>query len=151
MQIGCKLIPSLLILAFFGASGCSEKPDFGPTGKIRGRLTMDGKPLERGHGVTLMEPMKGFLVLGLTDAEGNFEAATFNNGAMPIGKYRVSIAAPDPDTAAWDKLTPEQKFDRPEPTAKRIFPKRYLDMNTSKLEFDVKEGENNFEIDLQSK
>jgi hypothetical protein len=141
---------SLPLAACFVA-GCSSAVDYGDTGKISGRLTMDGTPMEAGTGVTFMEPMKGFLALGLTDAEGNFVVNTFNEGEMPVGKYQVSIAPPDPNTAEWEKLTPEQKFDRPEPKAKRVFPKRYLDLKTSKLEYDVKKGENKFDIDLNSK
>ncbi len=61
---------------------------------ITGRLTLDGKPLPAGHGVTFMEMQKGYLAFGVTDEDGNFEVKSWNDGNMPVGPYKVLIAPP---------------------------------------------------------
>jgi hypothetical protein len=50
-------------------------------------------------------------------------------------------------------MTPEERFDNPElfepPPPAILFPKKYLDRDASGLEFAVKSGENEFNIDLK--
>jgi len=95
---------------------------------------------------------KGFLAFGITDSEGKFEVKSFNNGNMPIGKYDVMIAPPAGSEAA--DLSAEERFDNPEliaPKVRIMFPARYRETTTSGLHYEIKEGENNFEIDLKPK
>jgi hypothetical protein len=134
------------------APGCSSKYDYGETGHITGRLTLDGKPMAPGHGVVFMEPIKGFLAYGETDSNGNFEVNSWNNGAMPVGPYRVQIGPPaSPPPRA--EMTSEERFENPdeyEPVAPaREFPQKYLNFDSSELRFEIKSGENHFEIDLK--
>jgi hypothetical protein len=143
---------TLLLVGLLALGGCSKGNDFGPTGKIAGRLTMDGKPLPEKTSISFMEPTSGYLAYGQTDAEGNYSIASWNNGEMPVGKYKVFMSAPptkvDPAT-----LTPEQRFENPELIEGKMklpFPKKYSDMNTSGLEFDIQKGENKFDIDISS-
>lgn len=140
---------ALLVLSIMGCGG----HDFGPTGKITGKLTMAGKPLAAGTAVSFMQMEKGFLAFGLTDAEGKFEVKSWNNGAMPVGKYKVMLApaaaqpARDPKT-----ISAEEAFENPElldPTSNTDFPKKYRDTSTSGLEYDIKEGPNDIQIDLE--
>jgi len=145
------------VLALFGSSfvliaGCG--PNYGPTGKITGRLTLDGKPLPPGQAVTFMEMPKGFLAFGTTDAEGKFEVKTFNAGDMPIGVYKVQVAAAPASTKDAAQASAEDRFEKPEvlaPRATTTFPKKYNDFMTSGIEYEVKQGTNHFDIDLKSK
>ena len=142
----------LLGSALLPLAGCSGGFDYGDTGKIKGRLTMEGKPLEAGTGVSFMEPIKGFLAFGMTDANGDFTVDSWNNGNMPLGTYRVWVTPP-PSAAPAKELTPEERFDHPElvePRAKLEFPKKYADAKSSGLEFEVKKGDNVFNVDLQA-
>src|SRR5690349_16731896 len=98
----CLRFVAMMIL--FAVAGCGGH-DYGPTGKITGKLTMAGKPLAAGTAVSFMQMEKGFLAFGLTDAEGKFEVESWNGGAMPVGKYKVMIAPPtaelpDPKTVS---------------------------------------------------
>ena len=100
----------LLACGLLAFVGCGGDFDYGSTGQITGVLTLDGKPLDPGYVVNFMEPMKGYLAFGTTDAEGKFTVNTWNNGKMPVGPYRVFIAPPrDPS----EDLTPEQRMDAP--------------------------------------
>src|SRR5262245_42092123 len=89
-EIPRSLTVMLFVATLLGCGGDS----YGPTGKVTGKLTMDGKELPAGHAVSFMQMEKGFLAFGITDAEGKFEVKSWNNGNMPIGKYDVMIAPP---------------------------------------------------------
>lgn len=127
--------------------------NYGPTGKITGRLTLDGKPLATGTAVSFMQMEKGFLAFGLTDADGKFEVKSWNNGDMPVGKYKVMLAPSTTSTAPPAKPpSAEEAFENPElvdPVAKIDFPKKYRDTSTSGLEVEVKAGKNEFPLDLK--
>jgi hypothetical protein len=141
----------LLLLGLATLGGCSKGNDFGPTGKITGRLTMDGKPLPEKTSISFMEPMSGYLAYGQTDADGNYNIASWNNGEMPIGKYKVFLSAP-PTKVDPASLSPEQLFEHPELAEGKVrlpFPKKYGDMNTSGLEYEIKAGENKFDVDIK--
>ncbi|MDZ4686120.1 MAG: hypothetical protein SH850_13715 [Planctomycetaceae bacterium] len=142
------LAVAVLNLCTIGCGGV----DYGPTGKITGRLTMDGKPLAAGTAVSFMQMEKGFLAFGMTDADGKFEVDSFNSGDMPAGVYKVMIAPPA--APAPKDVSAEEAFENPElrdPTVKVEFPKKYRDTNTSGLEYEVKAGANDFPIDLTAK
>lgn len=142
------LIPVTLMA--FSLLGCGG-PSYGPTGKVTGKLTLDGKPLAVGTAVSFMQMEKGFLAFGLTDAEGKFEVKSWNNGDMPVGKYKVMLA-PSTTAAPAKPLSAEEAFDHPElvePVAKIDFPKKYRDTATSGLEVEVKAGKNDFPLDLK--
>ena len=143
---------NLIVLVFLSSFlGCGSDP-YGPTGKVTGKLTMDGKPLPAGHAVSFMQMEKGFLAFGMTDAEGKFEIKSWNNGNMPIGKYDAMIAPPSgPDVS---NLSAEERFEKPElsaPKARVQFPQRYRETTTSGLHYEIKEGPNHFDIDLKPK
>jgi len=143
---------ALISSSFLLIAGCG--PNYGPTGKITGRLTLDGKPLPPGQNVAFMEMVKGFLAYGTTDADGKFEVKTFNEGEMPIGVYKVQVAAAPASAKDAAQASAEDRFEKPEVLAPRTastFPKKYTDFVTSGIEFDVKQGDNHFDVDLKSK
>lgn len=149
---GSLLVAGLLLLTASLLVGCSSDFDYGPTGTVSGRLTMNGKPLKAGTQVVFMHPEKGYAAFGSTDPEGKFQITSWNDGNLPVGPYRVMIQPPageiNPDTA-----TPEQLLDNPElaeavPEAE--FPFKYRQTSTSGLSYNVEQGPNTFEIDLEA-
>jgi hypothetical protein len=136
------------------AAGCSGKPNYGPTAKVSGRLTMDGKPLPAGQAVSFMQMEKGFLAYGMTDNDGKFTLNSWNAGKMPVGTYKVFVAPPPRVEVDMAQISPEDRFEHPElvePPMPKSFPEKYRDAMTSGLEYAVKAGDaNNFEIDLKS-
>jgi hypothetical protein len=138
----------LFIACFVGCGG----EQYGPTGRVNGKLTMDGKQLPAGHAVSFMQMEKGFLAFGITDAEGRYEIKSWNNGNMPIGKYDVMIAPPSGE-ADVSKLSAEDRFEQGGTSSKSsiAFPKRYRETTTSGLQFEIAKGENHCDIDLKSK
>jgi hypothetical protein len=131
--------------------GCKSDP-YGPTGKVTGKLTLDGKQLPAGHAVSFMQMEKGFLAYGITDSESNFEIKSWNDGKMPVGSYNVMIAPPggEGDTST---MSAEDRFEQGQATgkSKTLFPARYRETTTSGLRYDIVEGKNHFDIDLKPK
>lgn len=149
------LYSCLILCSIVVGSGCGGH-DYGPTGEIEGRLTMDGKPLAPGHAVTFMDMERGYVAFGLTDKDGRFVVDTWNDGAMPVGEYKVMIAPPEGTSAAEEKeYTSDELFDNPElmdaPAGEAVYPRKYANTKTSGLVYTIKEGSNVFEIDLKSK
>jgi hypothetical protein len=138
----------LSIVVGIALSGCQKGVDYGPTGKVSGKLTMEGKPLSPGTQVVFMHPEKGYAAFGNTDAAGAYKITSWNDGNMPIGPYQVMIQAPagndDPES-----MTPEQMLDPEiEGIKEAEFPFKYRQTSTSGLSFEVKTGENTIDIDL---
>ena len=144
----CFVPVALCLVLLLGCGGY----DYGPTGKVSGTLTINGKPPAAGTAVSFMQMEKGFLAFGLTDAEGNFEVKSWNNGAMPVGKYKVMLAPPAGEAPLPQNVSAEEAFENPEllePQVKAEFPVKYRDTSTSGLEYDVEAGNNTFPIDLK--
>ena len=79
----------------------------------------------------------------------SFTITSWNNGRLPIGKYETTIQpALDPN---WAEPTAEDLMNNPRAMVVPVadFPAKYRDPKTSGLAFEVKEGENKFEIDLK--
>jgi hypothetical protein len=124
------------------ALGCKGGVNYGPTGTAAGRLTMSGRPLAAGTQVVFMHPEKGYASFGTTDPAGNFKITSWNEGRLPIGRYRVMIQAPAGSAGLLAPQTGE--------LSQAEFPFKYRQTSTSGLEYEVKEGENSFEIELTS-
>ena len=131
--------------------GCGGDP-YGPTGRITGKLTMDGKVMPAGHAVSFMQMEKGFLAYGMTDAEGKFTVSSWNNGKIPIGSYSVMIAPPGGESIDAN-ASAEERFEQGQAKGKSTttFPSRYRETTTSGLKYDIAEGDNHFDIDLKPK
>jgi hypothetical protein len=146
----------ILMLSIAGAAllfvGCGGDVDYGPTGTIKGKLTLEGKPLPAGSSAVFMEPKAGYLAFGLTDAEGNYTVNTWNDGNMPVGTYRVMVHPPGPANDS-EKASAEEIMAHPEKfkavPIKTDIPKKYRETATSGLSFEIKKGENVIDIDLK--
>ncbi len=128
MLIG--LFASSLLLA----SGCSRS-DRPTLGKVRGKVTMDGKPLARAL-VGFQPKGKGRESIGPTDAEGNYELKyNLELAGAGVGENRVRIST-------------QHSMD---PRSETV-PRKYSDPQNSTLHYDVKPGDNNdVNFDLQSR
>lgn len=150
-----SLLSLMALCALFVLHGCGGT-DFGPMGSVSGKLTMDGKPLDAGTQLLFMQMEKGYAGFAHTDAEGNYslkwmrEDKTWNE--MPAGSYKILVQPPEVKNV--EELSADQMLaggDKDLAPAKPVFPKKYQDHNTSGLTFEIKEGENKHDIDLDSK
>jgi len=126
------LLPVTLLLAL-GTSGCGNK-----LYPVRGTVTLeDGTPLTRGMVIFEGTP-EGVKVMarGEVKADGSYQLSTHKPGdGVPPGKYRVQINPMDLSEVPDEKKT-------------LSFNLKYLSVETSGLEYEVKPGLNEFPIKL---
>jgi hypothetical protein len=134
-----------LILAL-AAAGCGAPDDELPRQAVSGRITLDGKPLERG--MISFAPLGGGgaspVSVGAVIREGSYSIARAG-GPVP-GSYRVAIISEGgaPEAADAAPGPGELKSARKEP-----IPARYNAATTLKADV-VKGGSNTFDYELTS-
>lgn len=132
---------SWLACAFLvvAAAGCSGGD--GPTlGAVRGKVTLDGNPVEKA--IVTFTPESGSPSYGGTNANGEYSMMfTANKDGAAVGKHNVTIEAANPATGDDGKPVPDQKITK--------VPKKYAKPGT--LTADVKAGPNTLDFALESK
>jgi hypothetical protein len=144
----------LVALALFGVDGCLGRRQ--PTGTVAGKVTYKGKPVPAGCLVTFVSN-RGVVALGTVDASGRYQLMTAGKPDVPALDYNISVTYPGavgPEMTDEDErkymagdLATIAKFARKAPAAP--IPTKYADEFKSGLSFQIKEGANSFDIDLQ--
>lgn len=125
-----RLLLSVLAVMSIGFVGCSGSTDQPELGEVSGMVTLDGKPVA---GVNvLFQPEAGRAAVGMTDAEGRYELEYL---------YGVSGCKLGSNTVGFDWPP-----DSPNMVA---IPAKHTGANAFK--FDVKAGDNVFDITMTSK
>lgn len=131
-------------------SGCSGGYDYGPTGTVSGKLLYKGQPLRPGTAVVLKNLTTGYACMGQTGPAGEYTLDSWNDGNLPVGKYEVMIQPPapiDPET-----IDPQALIDNPklmeQTKVTYDFPQKYSQLSSSGLSFEVKEGKNEYNVEL---
>jgi len=148
---GCFLC---VALAMFAVAGCLGKAQ--PTGTVSGKVTHQGKPVPAGCLVTFVSD-RGVAALGTVDASGRYQLMFAGKPDVPALEYNISVTFPG---VVGTEMTDEDerkfmagdagtiaKFARKERIAP--IPTKYADEFKSGLSFQIKEGANSFDIDLQ--
>lgn len=117
------LIVSLSLLSALCTGGCSKAH---PTGTVRARVTLDGKPVTGAIAIVTCHATRQSFIEKVNPS-GEFALPA----PVPIGMYAIKLRAED------------------DPGATRI-PKKYRRENTSGLDVDVKEGVNEYDLKLDS-
>jgi|tagenome__1003787_1003787.scaffolds.fasta_scaffold20728154_1 hypothetical protein len=121
-QLACFAITAALLSA---TAGCGAKSD---TGRVRGTVRLDGKPLASGNILTL--PPAGRGATGVVE-NGEFQLKTGASEGIVPGTHKVAISAHEqPQNAG-----PEA------PVGKSLLPEKYSNPDSSGLTIDVKAGE----------
>jgi hypothetical protein len=118
--------------------GCSRSA-FDST--VTGGVTLDGKTL--GQGLVVFAQDGSNPATGTIGRDGSYTLKTSNMLGLKPGKYRASLSAldtPNPPPGVRDTTPPKQ-----------LVPEKYTSLETSGLEFEVKPGNNTFNIELKSK
>jgi len=139
---------ALLLLAIpVALVGCGD--GLGPTGTVSGNVTYNGEPLAPEHAVALMNLETGYACQGYTDAEGNYTLDSWNDGELPIGTYSVQISPPL--GAVIESATGGEGEDEfvDRQVGEVTYPRRYTAYGASETSFEVKEGENTFDLDME--
>jgi uncharacterized protein (TIGR03067 family) len=115
--------------------------------RVTGTVTLDGKPLA--NAFLLFHPVKkgGQEATARTEEDGTFHLTTpGKKGRVLPGNYRVTISIlPTKNDANDDKRRGGHHW------PKRSVPRRYWFPNTTPLKVTVKEGRNQFDLQLRSR
>ena len=130
-------LPSAALLI---ACGCTRSPY---DGDVTGTVTLDGKAV--GPGIIVFAPtsLEENPSRGNIDDGGRYYLITKHARGLNPGHYRVAVQVYEKG----EPLAPgERRLEELEP----IVPKKYLEPETSGLEFEVKPGGNTIDIELTS-
>jgi len=136
----------VLAMAFYSSClGCGGSAKLAA---VSGRVTYNGKPVEKAD--VSFTPVEGAsrAATGLTHTDGRFTLGTFGSGdGAFIGKYRVSIVAVGPSRKSKPGETGSGISGDIVP-GDPLIPPKYFAPDTSGLTFEVKRGSNwaNFEL-----
>jgi len=149
-------VAATIAIVFLGSFiGCNGGGGLGPNGTITGKVTLDGKV-----------PPAGILIQFIgnelsTNAELSSNDGSFAIDYVPVGSYQVMLTPVttsgtgssenmDPESAM--KMASGEDGNSGNPNAfddQGIIPRKYTDISTSGVSFDVKEGDNEFTLDMK--
>lgn len=139
---------TLLCAAVTLLTGCGGPQ--GPQGTVHGKLTYNGGPVTPGTAISFIGE-NGAAASGAAGADGAYRLSTPQGNAVPVGKYKVVIIP----VRTGSELMPEQAMEAATKAAKEgakepptPFPKKYMNPLTTPETREVKEGDNEINIDL---
>jgi hypothetical protein len=138
-----------LVLAL---GGCSGDPSMPKLGKVHGKVSYKGKPLDSGHIVFTPATGKGGetgqVATGEIESDGSYEMTTFNTGDGAIlGQHIVTVVVHEKGSENLGKPKPDSTIDYKLP--KMVTPSRYATAEKSPLRCTVVEGGTTFDIELK--
>jgi hypothetical protein len=142
---------SLLVL-LAACVGCGEA--LGPSGTVSGTAKINGTNLKAGTLVTFTRE-DGTIASATVAADGTYVLKIIGNPApekIPVGSYKVAVNVPASGAAMSDaeyEAMMNSGGKPPESKKDTSVPSKYNSGQTSGLVFDIKEGENKFDIDLK--
>lgn len=137
----------LLLSSVLWLSGCSGKSDRWtqarpPVYPVSGQVLLNGQPVEQATITFQPADPEGKPGSALTDADGRFEAQTFDPGdGLTAGTHRVAIKKIAMVDAAGNIV--EEIREPGGITEKHFLPKQYGDFTTSELEIVVSAEDSN--------
>jgi hypothetical protein len=137
-----------LASAFAGCGGDADKPKLG---KVHGKVTLDGNPVDRGRVVFTPAAGKGGetgqTATGEINSDGTFDLTTFDTGDGAIlGQHIATVTIPEKGSENLGKPDASGRIEYKLP--KSVAPNKYEKVDSSPLRYTVKEGSNDFEIKL---
>lgn len=145
------MMASCLLLLVVGCGGDGK----GPTGTISGKLLLNGQPAPAGTQIHFLSNTGD-----ATGAEVSGDG-TFTIMGVTVGSYQVSVTPPAAQTV---EMTPEEAMRKVHGTAPgekgtdpdaftsqaaKTIPQKFTDFGTSGVKFEVKEGSNDFLLDMK--
>ncbi len=149
-----SLVSSLLLL---GAIGCGDGTGLATRYPVKGTVTYNGKPVEKGSIEFVPENnAAGQAATGeIKDGSYYLTTAIDGDGALP-GKYKVQISSKEVDLSKAEANIKDkggslhqEDVAAANRNAKNLIPSKYSLAETSGLSFEVKEQSNTADFDLK--
>ncbi len=158
---GRGLCAILVVVGLVLCIGCSDGGGYsGPSGTVDGTVTLGGDPVPQGCRVTFISEA-GFVASGEVGAAGAYTLSVIGkdgskSSEVPVATYQVSVSEPaseggseaDYDAAMEASAAGEGQAEAEQAEAE-VIPAKYQSAGTSELSFEVKEGPNPINIELQ--
>ena len=130
-----------LLMAAVMLCGCGSSYE----ATVSGTVTLDGRPMDRGHGVVTFHPVEdGALAYGQIGPGGQYEIRTGRADGLTAGEYDITVQVTVmPETPGGDPNV--------EPLPELITPARYGTREQTDLRFTVKPGRNRIDLALSTK
>ena len=120
------------------ASGCSRDE---VRGRIVGKVTFQGQPVQDGR-VFFSNASRGINMGAKLKEDGRYEMLTAQGAGLPLGDYVAWVTPPPPvPSPVGTPPEPAKSYDN--------IPQKYRNDKTSGLTLTVKEGENQFDIEMK--
>jgi hypothetical protein len=143
----------LAVVSLLGTlAGCSGDPNLPKLGRVHGKVTYNGKPVDSGTVTFNPIPGKGGETgqnaTGQIEPDGSYVMTTFNtaDGAI-LGQHVVAVVVREKGSENQGKPKADSTIDYSMP--KIVTPSKYASVDTSPLRCTVKEGDNTFDIELK--
>ncbi len=148
-------VPALLAMA-----SCGGDDGLGKRYPVSGKVTYNGKPLEKGSISFISEDMKNNVGATGTIAEGSYTLSTGgNNDGAQVGKYKVTITSLEDfaakaqadfqkDAGRENPKLPPQYSAKAAAATKSLIPVGYGDPRSTTLKAEVKAESNTFDFPL---
>src|SRR5262249_33291218 len=150
VRTALPLVAGVSLLFSFG--GCSGDPNMPKLGKVHGKVTYKGKPVD--SGTVTFNPIlgkggeTGQNATGEIESDGSYEMTTFSTGDGAIlGQHIVAVVVREKGSENLGKPKADGTIDYRMP--KIVTPSKYASVETSPLRCTVREGDNPFDIDLK--
>lgn len=130
------------------ASGCGKGSNQVPVVRVRGTVTLDGKPVTKGL-VVFFPKFDAPVARGRIKEDGTYVLSTYGSGdGAAIGEFNVAILAQD-EEALLESLPEDFAGNVPEPPP--LIPRKYFNQNTSELTATTVPGDTNvIDFNLES-
>ena len=130
---------SVALLTLFAGCGSSDLP----VATTHGTVTHQGKLLDNGLVVFFPEPgVPGPQAVGQIESDGTFRMGTIGRDGAAIGWHRATVHSSGP-------IQPVNQDQGRMPPQPSLIPVKYSVMEDSPLRFEVKEGDNEYQITLE--
>jgi hypothetical protein len=152
-----SMVLRLFVVSFLSSSllGCGGS-DHLALAPVTGKVTLDGKPVS--EGTILFRPDMGRAGRGKIENGAIVEASTYGiNDGIVLGTHKIAIQ-PIPDipppapsrVQGIDTPTPAYMLNLRPASAKVAIPAKYQDVDQSGLTFEIKDDDNELNIELTS-
>jgi hypothetical protein len=130
-----------LSLVCLAATGCGQSDGI-TRGQLSGKITHKGNPLPEGSSIALYNPNGGGAT-AVIDASGNYR---LKQGA-PVGSYTVIINPPAKMLSPEEAMKASMEKKSVDNSSSEV-PAKYRDPSTSPAKVEIKEGQNEFSLDM---
>ena len=146
-QLGFR--PVVMLAAF--AAGCGGSQEVvGPTGTLKGKLTLAGKPVSVKVTLVCQHTQSGRLFIATTNESGEY-TVTEPTSKMPTGRYEVTVQGQVFEKDPTEGLEPVQDGKKEAAAAPAVlkFPDKYRNAHESGLGFELEPGANERTFDMK--